>query len=526
VSGIIFFLALFQAAVGNGVIQGVVVNNANEGIFRARVELTGGSQGPATARTDGQGRFVFTNLSPGVYRLTVKKDEYLRQEYGQKNTGGTGLPIVIEAGTQLQGLVFRMQPASTIAGAVKNETGVPVANILIQALRRSYGVRGNRTITVFSNALTDDLGGYRLYWIDPGDYYVNASYLPQLPTPVNPNDSAPRTAYAPTYYPGFLDSADAKEVRLEGGKVLVGIDFRLERATACKVTGSVRSALNKTTVPATVTLNSLEQSGSTARYSITTNDKGFFEMKAVNPGSYVLIATADDQMGISPIKTTCPKDNPDYENAVRDILIGPGVTTTIRLFGDVPPAADLHAAKFSLVPVETYMPTPQPSLVDASGALVIQNVQPGEYLLSASGLPDTAYVKASRMDQRDVLEQFAQVQYDMRPPLDIQLAFDGGQMSGTVADAANKPVDRATVILIPEKARRHRPDQYRVVVSTTDGKFSIGGIPPGEYKIFAWDTIEPNAWLNSDFMLNHEELGLTISVMPGEKLTAQLRVIP
>jgi hypothetical protein len=52
------------------------------------------------------------------------------------------------------------------------------------------------------------------------------------------------------------------------------------------------------------------------------------------------------------------------------------------------------------------------------------------------------------------------------------------------------------------------------------------GIPPGEYKLFAWDTIEPNAWLNPEFMLDDEELGAAATVGPSEKLSAQIRLIP
>jgi hypothetical protein len=530
---LLFLLTLFQATTG-GSIQGTVVNSANEGVFAARVEITGGPQGPIVTRTDGQGRFAFTSLAPSVYRITVKKDEYLRQEYGQKGIGGTGLPIVIDAGTQLQGLAFRMQPASTIAGSVKNETGIPIANILVQALRRSYGVRGNRTITVFSNALTDDLGGYRLYWIDPGDYYVNASYLPQLPTPVNANEDEPRAAYAPTYYPGFANPSDAREVLLAAGKVLGGIDFRLEGSRAAPVSGTVRSILTKAATAATVTLLSPEESGGIARYIVNTDDKGVFAMKGVAEGTYILMATTKTDPPQTGIRTIIlrrpPPDLPSpaktFVHEIGDVLIGPGVTTSIRLFGDAPPSADLHGLKISLIPLETYMPTPEPSTVDSRGALVVQNVQPGEYLLSASGLPDTAYVKAASMNQRDVLEGFVRVQYDAQSPLDMQLAFDAGQLTGTVADTANRAADRATVVLVPDKARRHRPDLYRMVMSTTDGKFSIGGIPPGVYKVFAWDAIEPNAWMNAEFMLTYEEFGVAVTVKPNEKLTAQLRVIP
>ena len=513
--------ALLQAP-ATGTIQGTVLNPANEGLFGARVEVSGGAQGPIVARTDAQGRFVFSNVPPGRYRISVHKEEYVRQEFGQKAPGGSGSLIVVESGTQLPGLVFRLQPASTLAGSVQNEDNIPVANILVQAMRRSFGPRGNRTVTLFSNALTDDLGAYRLYWLDPGDYYVNASYLPQLPTPVNANEDAPRAAYAATYYPGFANPADAKAVRLESGNVLGGINFRLQRSPAVNVSGTVYSVLTQANIPAVVTLTSPEESGSTARYTIRTNEKGVFEMKGVNPGSYVLSATSaagDGQIGFSSIRVA----DTDYPRG--DVMIGPGVTVTARLFGDVPPATDLRGIRISLLPLETFLPTPGASIVQPNGLPAIPNVQPGAYLLNVSGLPDTGYVRAARSDQRDVLERFVEVQYGMQVPLDIQLAFDGGNMTGTVADAAGQLADRATVVLIPDPARRHRPDQYRVATSANDGTFSVGGIPPGQYKVFAWDSIEANAWLNSDFMLNYEDFGAAVTVGPSEKITAQIRLM-
>ena len=53
-----------------------------------------------------------------------------------------------------------------------------------------------------------------------------------------------------------------------------------------------------------------------------------------------------------------------------------------------------------------------------------------------------------------------------------------------------------------------------------------GLVPPGEYKVFAWDSVEPNAWLNEEFMLNFEDFGAAATVAPSQKLSAQLRLIP
>jgi hypothetical protein len=526
---LLFAIALLQAVGGGGTIQGTVANAANEPIFTARVELTGGARGPVVTRTDGRGQFVFSNVPAGPYRLNVKKEGFIRQEYGQKTGSGPGSLIIVEAGRTVPAMTFLLHPAATMAGSLRNEDGIPVANILVQALRRSFDLRGNRRLTLFSNTLTDDLGAYRLYWVDPGDYYIGASYLPQLPTPVNANEDAPRISYGTTYFPGYADSKEAKPVHLNSGNVMTGLDMKLQRAPALKVSGTIRSILTQAPAAATVMLTAYEESGSTARYSIQTDEKGVFEMKSVVPGSYVVTArssSGEPLIGFSTTKVPIvPVDQANLVTVRADVVIGPGMTINPRLFGQPPAGVDLRSTQVSLVPLETYLPEPKPSTTHANGTLTLVNVHPGDYLLRVSSLPDTAYVRRAQSDQREVLEQFVRVQYDSPTALDIELAFDAAQITGAVQDAAGQPFDEATVVLVPDTARRHRPDQYRVVTSGVDGKFSIGSIPPGEYKLFAWASIEANAWVNSDVIASYEELGAAATVGPNEKAAAQLRVI-
>jgi hypothetical protein len=267
-------IALLQAQTGS--IRGTVVNAAGEPLPSARVELTGEPLGALVTRTDIDGQFVFPNITRSGFRLSIKKEGYVRQE-------------LVDAGSTPSGIVVRMQRAATIEGEVRNEDGFPVAHILVQALRRGYDERGRRTLKLFSNTLTDDRGVYRLYWIDPGDYYVNASYLPQLPTPVNANADAARVAYAPIFFPGTSDPSRAELVKVDstGGR---SINFKLQRSPAVAVRGTVRSVLTGDSAKADVALTALEESGSTVRYVTKTDNKGVFEMFGVNAGTYVLSA--------------------------------------------------------------------------------------------------------------------------------------------------------------------------------------------------------------------------------------------
>ena len=81
-------------------------------------------------------------------------------------------------------------------------------------------------------------------------------------------------------------------------------------------------------------------------------------------------------------------------------------------------------------------------------------------------------------------------------------------------------------MLVPDAARRTSPDQYRAVKSDAEGHFVLRGIPPGDYKMFAWQAIEPNAYLNDVYMRGYEPFGIATRVMPNAVGTTSIRIIP
>jgi hypothetical protein len=312
----------------------------------------------------------------------------------------------------------------------------------------------------------------------------------------------------------------AQIVRLERNSGRT-VNFKLERSPAVTVSGTVRSALSQIPTRARVTLVAPGESASTVRYAIETDSRGFFEMKGVAAGTYVLSArTGEGQVGYSRIQVL------DIDQPRADVVVGPGVSMGARLYGTAPPSVNLSTVQVSLLSLETHIPSPEPGTIRANGVLTLDNVQPADYLLRVTGIPSNGYVRAARSGTRDVLEEFVSVQYDASDMIDIQLAFDGGQVAGTVIDAGGNPVEETTVVLVPDTARRHRPDQYRVSSSGADGQFSLGGIPPGDYKVFAWDSVDTNAWANAEFMSNYEEFGSAVTVGANAKISAQIRVIP
>jgi hypothetical protein len=69
-------------------------------------------------------------------------------------------------------------------------------------------------------------------------------------------------------------------------------------------------------------------------------------------------------------------------------------------------------------------------------------------------------------------------------------------------------------------------DMYKSTSTDPDGRFQLQGLPPGEYKVFAWDDIDKNALVDLDFMRSFENLGTLVRVTEGERPALEVSLIP
>jgi hypothetical protein len=66
---------------------------------------------------------------------------------------------------------------------------------------------------------------------------------------------------------------------------------------------------------------------------------------------------------------------------------------------------------------------------------------------------------------------------------------------------------------------------FKTTVTDTTGHFSITGVAPGEYKLFAWEQIEEGAYQDPEFLKPYENQGQAVAIREGSRETAQLKVI-
>lgn len=104
------------------------------------------------------------------------------------------------------------------------------------------------------------------------------------------------------------------------------------------------------------------------------------------------------------------------------------------------------------------------------------------------------------------------------------LASDSGQIAGTVRSEKKQSALGVQVVVVPDQ--RDRRDLYRAMGSNANGSFAFRGLPPGRYKLFAFEEIEPNSWRDPAVLRPFEDRGVVISVGSSGSSTIELTSIP
>jgi protocatechuate 3,4-dioxygenase beta subunit len=287
-----------------------------------------------TAMTDEQGNFVVKDVPAGSYRVNAVRNGYSRQEFGQKTVGRPGTVLNVKAGQEVKDVAFRLTPAATIVGRVLDINGDPLPGVSVQAMRTTFDATGKRSLKAVGAAKTNDLGEYRLYWMDPGRYFVNANAAatgleaiaamsaqaqaasgqePSTPEEAqlmaqsqsilgpgkNPNEAA-NTGFVASYYPNTPDPSRAVAIELQPGSEIRGIDFTLVKDQKVRIRGKITdAATGKPPQMAQVSLSPREGGGGLLDGLLgsiggalqgNTYDPatGVFEAKDVASGSYYL----------------------------------------------------------------------------------------------------------------------------------------------------------------------------------------------------------------------------------------------
>ena len=524
---------------------------------KARVMLRReqGMATPVSATTDADGKFAMREVPPGRYRMFVDRNGYARQEYGQRAANRPGSVITIAAGQKMRDVLFRMIPAAAIAGRVFDEDSEPVPYLAVQVLRHSY-VRGQRQLTPAGSASTNDLGEFRIFGLPPGRYYVSATpsgggffmaggaggaagrmvmiageALARARGGRAAGAEAEEESYASTYYPGTIDPARATPVEVKAGDEVLGMDLTLILQRTFSVRGRVANSIDTRARGQTSVFVMPRQAGGRMfmgmRNRAMVDENGEFEITGVAPGSYNVTAMlfSDGQAYTARQAIEVGQNHVEGVN----LLIAPGadVPGKVKLDGNV----DLSGGnvRVMLVPPDEGFTFGSfgNSTIGADGTFTLKNVSPGDYVVRLVNLPADAYLKEARFGGDDVLEEQLTIQPGRSSgTLELTLSGSGARVEGLVLSDENLPFSGAQVVLVPDQRLRERSDLFRSGTTDQMGKFTLRGIRPGEYKLFAWDDVEPGSWHDPDFLRSYEQKGISVKVSEGGTQTKEVKLLP
>jgi hypothetical protein len=171
-------------ATGTATLRGQVVTADADArpVRLARVSLslvTGAGHLPMVI-ADNEGRFVFSHLPAGRFSVAVEKAGFVQSSYGAKRPQSTGIPIVLADG-EAADIVVRIARGAVVSGTVLGPGGAPAVGVQMSLLTLDYNQMGQKGLVqvTFGNSsmgalLTDDRGAYRVYGLRAGDYYIVA----------------------------------------------------------------------------------------------------------------------------------------------------------------------------------------------------------------------------------------------------------------------------------------------------------------------------------------------------------------
>lgn len=528
--------------------------------------------------------------------------------------------VTDERGHPAPGAVVRLQKIGTKAAA-SNATG----GLALAMMMEMGGTNGR----------TDDRGAYRLYGVEPGEYAIVvtmansapgdvrvltaddiqaglqalrdpsrtaggpgrtaappvSTILPPTARPSNDNPfpgllpspmmagpvgSGPTVGYAPVYYPGTPELAEAGSITIAAGEERTGLDIRTMLVPTARVECLVVPPDGQPATNVQVSLRPIAGNASTSLFSMLTAQQffaksglgGHYTFSGVPPGRYSLMArTSPAGMGQVPVNPAAPPSNPLW--GTTDVIVNgqnvsglvltlqPGMTLSGRVVfnseklaepkekdlrvsvGVRPLRLDSNTVNFALT---------GNTMVNADRTFTIAGLVPSQYLLSGAVTPNGAANLSDRflwsmqsvtVGGKDVLD----LPIDLKPNEEIKdavITFTDRQQEvfGTLQDATGRPAPDYTVVLFAADTRYWFPNSRRILIArpATDGRFEISGgsfdvlgggsvgLPPGDYFLAAVTDLGGGEQYDVKMLEELAKTSVKITVAPGEKKRQDVRM--
>src|SRR6267143_1493014 len=507
--------------------------------------------GNYTASTDADGHFHIENVVPGRYRIFIERTGFVGvNEHGLKSDVNV---FTVQAGQSVEDLLFRMLPTAVISGRITGADGDPMSGVRVVAQKKRPGKSTRESVGTEG---TNDLGEYRVAGLFPGQYWIVAMPPPDFRDyekqekwsagEAQPGEGQPDTRYVNTYYPGTYDAMLASPVMLKAGDEMP-VNFTLVPARTYRVRGIITGV----TAAQKPSVELFSKAGDSYRANANeVGPDGRFEVRGVAPGSYVVRASTPTESQSFTAHQNVSVVAADVDGV--KLTPQPSFTLSGHLHIEGSAAADLtqYSANLRLAELpddpgffmsQEFFGTNAP--VDRLGNFEWKNVTSGNYIVQVYGGDGQGFfLKSVKLGGRNIDTGFTA---SGPATLDLLVSTKGGTIEGAVVlrekekekdadtdhvnnDHVNNdyPVANATVVAVPEEKYRKLPDHFGIESTDQHGRFTLRGIAPGSYTLYAWQDLEDGVYRDPDFLKSQEANGTAVKVEEDSHQTIELKLSP
>jgi protocatechuate 3,4-dioxygenase beta subunit len=547
-----------SAQTGTAAIRGrIFAADSGKPLRRARITATAPELGSdtRTTSTSAEGRYELKDLPAGRYTIRVSRSGYLALQYGQRRPLEQGTPLQVLDRQIVDSVDFSLPRSATIAGRIIDELSDPVADVQVFPMRMVYFQGRRRLVPDNRGPLvrTDEAGEFRLSGLVPGAYIVMA-ILRETWT-VTENGIERTLGYAPTYYPGTATLTDARRVTVEQGKDATNVNFALMPGRAASISGTAFDAsgapLGGRSVSVTQDMSGPFGTMIMLAGNTTTAADGTFTIRNIAPGQYRLrtqAANARDTRGAISEAIAMPIVLDGVDLTDLSLMTSSGWSFGGSIVTETGATPDAAPARFRITPrlvdgdtnpgpppPPAGMPPPPgggPGLIAENGRVrddwtFTVNAVFGAAHVRAT-VPDGWTVKAILHDGRDV----ADTPLEMRSGEELRgvqviVSNRVTSVTGQLVDSRGGPILDATVIVFADDSSKWAEESrwVRAVRPDQQGRYTIKGLPPGEYLAAAITYVEDGVWNDPDYLDSIRRYAEKLTLNEGESQSPALRVV-